>query len=123
MEARQKAKESMLTLRHWGHSSLEWLASDWRQVHEGLEVKLCPAPDGAEVFILCRSAQRRVKEQAMHDRFERRIEQKLESMVESCRKREQNPLGVAQRAGKLIGLNTLAAGLFRVAVDSHAPSR
>ncbi len=40
----------------------ELLSSDSRQVHEGLEVRLCAAPDGAEVFILCRSAQRSVKE-------------------------------------------------------------
>ena len=97
------------------------LASDWREVHEGLEGKLCPAPDGAEVFILCRSAQRRLKEQATHERFERRIEQKLEAMVESCRKRKQNPLVMAQRVGKLLGRNTRAAGLFQVEVvpDAH----
>jgi len=47
------------------------LDSNWSEVHEGLDVKLCPAPGGGEVFILCRSAQRRMKEQAMHDRFER----------------------------------------------------
>jgi len=96
------------------------LASDWREVHEGLEVKLCPAPDGAEVFILCRSAQRRLKEQAMHERFERRIEQKLEALVESCRKRKQNPLVVAQRVGKLLGRNTRAAGLFQIEVEPDA---
>lgn len=96
------------------------LAGDWRQVHEGLEVKLCPAPDGDEVFILCRSAQRRLKEQAMHDRFERRIEQKLTEMVASCRKRKQNPLAVAQRVGKLLGRNTRAAGLFQVEVEPDA---
>ena len=28
------------------------LESDWREVHEGLDVKLCPAPEGDEVFIL-----------------------------------------------------------------------
>jgi Transposase len=99
------------------------LASDWREVHEGLEVKLCPAPDGDEVFILCRSAQRRLKEQAMHDRFERRIEQKLEAMAEGCRKRKQNPLLVAQRVGKLLGRNTRAAGLFQVEVEQDAQGR
>ena len=99
------------------------LASDWREVHEGLEVKLCPAPDSAEVFILCRSAQRRLKEQAMHERFERRIEQKLEAMVESCRKRKQNPLVMAQRIGKLMGRNTRAAGLFQVQVEADAQGR
>lgn len=99
------------------------LASDWREVHEGLEVKLCPAPDGDEVFILCRSAQRRLKEQAMHDRFEQRIEQKLEAMAESCRKRKQNPLLVAQRVGQLLGRNTRAAGLFQVEVEQDAQGR
>lgn len=99
------------------------LASDWREVHDGLEVKLCPAPDGEEVFILCRSAQRRLKEHAMHDRFERRIEQKLEAMVESCRKRKQNPLVVAQRVGKLLGRNSRAAGLFQVEIEPDAQGR
>ena len=78
------------------------LASDWQEVHEGLEVKLCPAPTGDEVFILCRSAQRRLKEQAMHARFAQRIEKKLTAMVESCRKRKQNPLVISQRLGKPI---------------------
>ena len=94
------------------------LASDWREVHEGLEVKLCPAPGGEEVFILCRSAQRQLKEQAMHDRFERRIEQKLQAIAESCAKRKQNPLKVAQQVGRLLGLNTRAAGLFEVKVET-----
>ena len=48
------------------------LPGEWKQVHEGLEVQLCPASNGTEVFILCRSAQRREKERAMHDRFEKR---------------------------------------------------
>ena len=94
------------------------LASDWREVHEGLEVKLCPAPGGEEVFILCRSAQRQLKEQAMHDRFERRIEQKLQAIAESCAKRKQNPLKVAQQVGRLLGQNTRAAGLFEVKVET-----
>ena len=54
----------------------ELLTQDWKQVHEGLEVKLCSAPpDGNEheIFILCRSASRREKEQAIHDRFVERL--------------------------------------------------
>ena len=50
------------------------LEQGWDTVHEGLEVKLCPCPDGAETFILCRSRERREKEKAMHERFEKRIE-------------------------------------------------
>ena len=50
------------------------LSQEWKQVHEGLEVRRCGAPEGEEVFILCRSAERRAKEKAMHERFEKRIE-------------------------------------------------
>ena len=94
------------------------LASDWREVHEGLEVKLCPAPSGKEDFILCRSAQRQLKEQAMHDRFEWRIEQKLQVMAEGCGKSKQDPLKVAQQVGRLLGKNSRAAGLFQVDVEA-----
>jgi transposase len=94
------------------------LDGDWSQVHEGLEVKLCPAPGGEEVFILCRSAQRQLKEQAMHDRFERRIEQKLKAIAEGCGKRKRDPLKVAQQIGRLLGKNSRAAGLFQVDVEA-----
>ena len=48
----------------------ELLAEDWHVIRDGLEVKLCPSPDGDETFVLCRSRDRREKEKAMHDRFE-----------------------------------------------------
>jgi hypothetical protein len=96
----------------------ELLAEDWRQVHEGLEVRLCPTPDGNEVFILCRSAQRSAKERAMHDRFEKRIEEALKKISESCRKRRQKPIAIAQRVGRLLGRNTRAAGLFEVHIET-----
>ena len=99
------------------------LSPDWKQVHEGLEVHLCFSPEGAEVFVLCRSADRREKERAMHARFEKRIEESLEKMAASCRKRKQAPLVMAQRVGKLLGANTRAAGLFDVAVEEPEPGR
>ena len=92
----------------------ELLSQDWKQVHEGLQVRLCPGPDGKEVFILCRSLERQAKEQAMHERFEQRIEEGLEKIAASCCKRKQKPLVIAERVGKLMGQNTRAAGLFRV---------
>lgn len=96
------------------------LEESWKEVHAGLEVKLCPGPEGQEVFILCRSAQRRLKERAMHDRFEQRIEQKLAAMAAACRQRKQDPLLIAQRLGKLLGRNSRAAGLFRVHIKTDA---
>ncbi len=97
----------------------ELLAKDWKQVHEGLEVRLCPAPNGDEVFILCRSLERQAKEQAMHERFERRIEEGLEKIAASCRRCRQKPLVIAARVGKLMGQNTRAAGLFQVHIKDE----
>lgn len=39
-------------------------AENWEQVREGLQVKLCPPAEEEEIFILCRSAQRKEKEAA-----------------------------------------------------------
>jgi len=95
----------------------ELLGEDWKQVHEGLEVRLVPAPDGEEVFILCRSAERRAKEQAMHERFEKRIEEGLLKIATSCGKRRQKSGAVERRVGRLLERNTRAARLFDVHVQ------
>jgi transposase len=92
------------------------LAKEWRVVHEGLEVRLCPAPDGKELFIVCRSAERREKEKAMHQRFEERIEEGLKKITNSCGKKRQTPVKIAERVGSLLGQNTRAAKLFEVSV-------
>lgn len=96
----------------------ELLAADWRQVHEGLEVRLCQAPGDAEVFILCRSAQRTEKERAMHDRFEKRIDEGLKKIGEACKKKRQKAGAIERRVGKLLGANTRAAGLYDVQVEA-----
>jgi transposase len=95
----------------------ELLSEDWKQVHEGLEVRLIPAPGGEEVFILCRSAERRAKEQAMHERFEKRIEEGLAKIAASCRKRRQKSGSVERRVGRLLERNSRAARLFDVQVE------
>jgi len=94
----------------------ELLKADWQQVREGLEVKLCPSPDGEESFILCRSAERAAKEKAIHDRFERRIEKGLTKLADSCRKKKQKLGAIERRVGRLLEGNSRAAGLFRVEV-------
>src|ERR1700730_6311888 len=55
-------------------------ADSWRTVHEGVEVRLARHPETGETAILCRSADRRSKERAMHDKFSRRIEAALERL-------------------------------------------
>jgi transposase len=92
------------------------LCEDWHAVREGLEVKLCPSPDGEETFVLCRSRDRREKEKAMHGRFEQRIEEGLQRIEAACRRQRLKTVAVAQRVGRLMGQNTRAAGLFQVEV-------
>lgn len=92
-------------------------AQDWHAIREGLEVKLCPCPDGgAETYILCRSRDRREKEQAMHARFEKRIEEGLAQIAAGCAKRRQDVATISRRVGRLLGQNTRAAGLFDIQV-------
>jgi len=94
----------------------ELIEGDWQQVRDGLDVKLCPSPDGEELFILCRSAERAVKEKGIHDRFEQRIEHRLMELADSCRRRKQKSGAVERRIGRLLQGNSRAAGLFRVEV-------
>lgn len=103
----------------------ELLAADWTQVREGLEVKLCRDPEGpgAETFILCRSAERAKKEQAMHARFEKRIEEGLAKIQKACDQRPQEAVKIAQRVGRLLGQNTRAAGAFKTRIQAGEPGR
>jgi transposase len=95
------------------------IAPDWSIVHEGLEVKLCPDPDGGtETFILCRSAARREKEKAMHEKFAKRIEEGLTSLVKLAEKRSMTAVAVSHRVGRLLGQNTRAAGAFKTEVTA-----
>jgi len=63
------------------------------------------------------------EEQAMHERFENRVEQALTAMAAHCEKTKQNPLTIARRVGRLLGQNTRAAGLFDVHVEPGADGR
>jgi transposase len=101
----------------------ELLAGDWQTIRAGLEVKLCSAPDGQETFVLCRSRDRREKEKAMHERFEKRIEEGLRRIEAGCQKQRLKPLAVAQRLGRLLGQNSRAAGLFQTEVPTAADGR
>ena len=98
----------------------ELLTPDWERIREGLEVKRCPLPEGQETFILCRSALRREKEKAMHERFERRIEAGLQVIEKACEAKTQDPIVIARRVGRLMGQNTRAAGLFNVDIQPPA---
>ena len=101
----------------------ELLGKDWRSIRDGLEVKLVASPEGDEMFILCRSADRRQKEKAMHERFAARIEAELKKIAASCEKRRYKPVTIAKRLGKLLGRNSRAAGLFETDVETGKDGR
>jgi len=99
----------------------ELLEEDWRTIRDGLEVKLCRSPDGGqETYILCRSQDRRDKEKAMHERFEKRIDEALAKVQASCRKRKWKKEVIDRRIGKIMAHNSRAAGLFEVEVKQVA---
>ncbi len=94
------------------------LGEDWRTIREGLEVKMCASPDGGrETYILCRSRDRREKEKAMHERFERRIDAAMEKVRASCEKRKWKKEVIDRRVGQIMAKNSRAAGLYEVAVE------
>jgi transposase len=101
------------------------LSQDWTTIREGLEVKLCQDPEGdsAETFILCRSADRAKKEQAMHERFEKRIEEGLAKIQKACQRQKQDAVKISHRVGKLMGQNTRAAGAFKTQIGADAAGR
>jgi len=101
----------------------ELLAEDWSSIRDGLEVKLCSAPDGDETFVLCRSADRREKEKAMHVRFETRIEEGLTKIEAACRKKKHKIATIAKRVGKLMGRNSRSAGLFETDIVEGSDGR
>ena len=91
---------------------------DWKDVREGLEVKLVASPDGKETFVLCRSQDRREKEKAMHARFAVRIDAGLASLrrrIDSATKPlERGPID--RQIGRLFQRNSRAAGKYDVSV-------
>jgi transposase len=98
------------------------LQGDWQTVQEGVEVQLVAGPDGAEVFILARSADRRLKEQAMHQRFLDRLEAallKLRAGADSGRLRD--PAVANRRLGRLLQRYWRAAAAFEVTITVVPP--
>jgi transposase len=94
--------------------------SDWQPVHAGVEVKTCPSTQAEnEVFILCKSKDRALKEQSMHDRFVKRIEKGIEKLKHACELRRGKDISklIERRVGRLLQENSRAAALFEIATS------
>lgn len=96
---------------------------DWTRIENGVEVKLCRAPDGtAETFVLCRAPGRREKERAIRrrqlDGMERELN-KLKASMERPTKALRNEGSAQRRVGRLMQRYGRAARFFAVTIASQ----
>jgi len=111
-------------LRKWARQIAD--ARDWQAVRDGIEAKRCVGPDGAETFVLIRSIERREKEQAIHARFIRRIEEGLARLARRIAHARQ-PLDrgpLERQLGRLLAHTSRAAGRYVIdlVADASVPA-
>jgi len=85
----------------------ELLGKGWEEVHPGVEVKICPRPEGGETFVLCRSEGRKDKETAILNRFIVRLEAglgKLKELADKGKLRDRQK--AERRIGRLLERNS-----------------
>jgi transposase len=100
------------------HFEQHLLARGWQEVQEGVEVKLVPGPDGEETFVLARSADRRAKEHAMHERCLTRLEAGLTKLQAAAQSGRLKDAGVAnRRLGRLLQQHWRAGGACDVRIE------
>ena len=94
------------------------LDQSWEEVQPGVEVKLCPSPEGTEeTFVLCRSQGRKEKENAILNRFVKRLGDKLAKLAERAEQGKiRDRQKVERQIGRLLERNSRAASLFTVTV-------
>lgn len=97
---------------------------DWAIAQDGVEVKLVSGPDGDETFLLARSADRRAKELAMHEKFTSRLEagiRKMQAAAETGRLKDEAAAG--ERLGRLKQQNWRASHAFDVTIKKLCEPR
>jgi transposase len=94
-------------------------ADGWRKIREDIEVKLARCPETGETIILCRSADRRAKERAMHGKFSGRIQTallRLAGRIANAKKR-LDPDKVNRQIGRILQKNQRAAARFDISLE------
>jgi len=97
---------------------LQLLEQNWGKVQPGVDVKLCRSPEGTEeTFVLCRSAGRKEKENAILNRFVNSLETRLLKLAGQAQAgKAKDRQKVERRIGRLLERNSRAASLFSVEV-------
>jgi transposase len=95
--------------------------TNWEQVRDEVQVKLISIPGGAETFILCKTEGRQQKEQAIRNRFARRIEKALNSLqkqVNAGRLKNRDKMHV--RIGRIWASHPQVADLYQASVKEQS---
>jgi transposase len=94
----------------------------WRRIRDGIEVKLTRCPETGETIILCRSAERRSKERAIHDKFSRRIDAALTRLATRIAgaKQRLDPTPVNRQIGRILQQNQRAAARFEIRLEDDS---
>jgi transposase len=101
------------------------LEQNWEQVQAGVDVKLCRSPEGTEeTFVLCRSAGRKEKENAILSRFGEKLETRLHKLAGRAQAgKVRDRQKVERQIGRLLERNSRAASLFGVEVTESGTGK
>jgi transposase len=95
----------------------ELVKEDWTRVRPEVEVKKVAIPQGEETYILCRTAGRREKEQAIRERFCSRMEEalkRLEKTIATGRLKNRNLM--ERRLGKIQARHPSVNDLYEISL-------
>jgi transposase len=95
----------------------ELLKDDWTEVRPDIEVKKVAVPQGEETYILCRTAGRKEKEEAIRQRFSTRMEDALKRLaktIETGRLKDRNKM--ERRLGAIQARHPQVNDLYEVAL-------
>ncbi len=93
----------------------ELLQDNWTQVRPDVEVKQVAIPQGGETYILCRTAGRQEKEQAIRKRFSTRMEAALHALEKSIASgRLKDRYKMERRLGRIQARHPQVNDLFEV---------
>jgi transposase len=96
----------------------ELLKEDWTRVRPEVEVKKVAIPQGNETYILCRTAGRKEKEQAMRSRFSNSMESALNNLQKTIaqgRLKDRNKM--ERRLGKIEARHPAVNDLYDVSIQ------
>jgi transposase len=99
----------------------ELLKDDWVQVRADVEVKQMTIPGGEETYILCRTAGRKEKEQAIRQRFSVRMEtalKRLAKTIEAGRLKDRHKM--ERRLGRIQASHPQVSDLYQVELRDTA---